>query len=58
MKKLKLFNIIIDYQVKSFKKLFYYCTCISSTIFKKIISFIKRNKSLVILKYIKNYKKD
>jgi surface protein len=29
------FKIIIDYQVKSFKKLFYYCKCIEYIYFKK-----------------------
>ena len=45
-------NISKNEQKNEFEKL------ISDFIFKKIISFIKRNKSLVILKYIKNYKKD
>ena len=33
--KVKIINIRIDYQVKSFKGLFFYCSCISSIIFKK-----------------------
>ena len=28
-------NIIIDYQIKSFKNLFYYCQCVKSIYFKK-----------------------
>ena len=28
-------NIIIDYQIKSFKKLFFYCECIESINFKQ-----------------------
>ena len=28
-------KIIIDYQAKSFKKLFYHCNCIDSIFFKK-----------------------
>ena len=28
-------SIIIDYQIKSFSKLFYYCDCIESIKFKK-----------------------
>ena len=31
----KIINIRIDYQVKSFEELFYYCKCISSIIFNK-----------------------
>ena len=37
--KVKIIKIIIDYQVKSFKKLFYNCKCISSIIFKKFFRF-------------------
>ena len=33
--KINKINIIIDYQVKSFKNLFYYCKCIESINFKK-----------------------
>ena len=33
--KVKIIKIIINYQVKSFKKIFYNCKCISSIIFKK-----------------------
>ena len=32
--KVKIIKIIINYQVKSLKKLFYNCDCISSIIFK------------------------
>ena len=38
--KVKLIKIIIDYQAKSFEKLFYYCDCIDSIFFKK---FYKNN---------------
>ena len=34
-------NIIIDYQIKSFYKLFSYCNCIESIYFKKF----NRNKT-------------
>jgi len=33
--KVKIIKIIIDYQIKSFKKLFSYCNCICSIFFKK-----------------------
>ena len=33
--KIKTVKIIIDYQIKSFKELFYNCKCISSILFKK-----------------------
>ena len=33
--KVKMIKIIMDYQVKSFKDLFYYCNCIDSIFFKK-----------------------
>ena len=33
--KVQIIKIIIDYQVKSFKDLFYYCNCIDSIFFKK-----------------------
>ena len=32
---IKIIKIIIDYQVKSFEKLFYFCDCIESIYFKK-----------------------
>ena len=35
--KVKKIKIIIDYNVKSLKKLFYYCKCINSVCFKKIL---------------------
>ena len=35
-------NILIDYQVESFYKLFYYCECIESICFKKF--YRKRSK--------------
>ena len=38
-------KIIIDYQVKSFKKLFYWCICIESINFKKFY----RNKFIKII---------
>ena len=58
--KVKIIKIIIDYQIKSFKKLFSYCNCICSIFFKKFyriditdmssmfffMSFIKRIKFL------------
>ena len=33
-------NIIIDYQIKSFSGLFYYCECIESINFKNFIEII------------------
>ena len=33
--KVQMIKIIIDYQVNSFKELFYYCDCIDSIFFKK-----------------------
>ena len=33
-------NIIIDYQVESFNKLFYYCKCIESICFKKFLEIM------------------
>ena len=38
--KVKMIKIIIDFQVKSFRGLFYYCDCISSIVFKK---FYRKN---------------
>ena len=38
--KVKMIKIIIDYQVKSFKELFYKCNCIESIFFKKFLEII------------------
>ena len=45
--KVKKIKIIIDYQVKSFKKLFFECECIKSIDFKKFY----RNKYIKIIPY-------
>ena len=37
---IKIIKIIIDYQVKSFEKLFYNCDCIESIYFKNFIGII------------------
>ena len=38
--KIKKIKIIIDYQVKSFKNLFYFCDCIESIYFDKFLEII------------------
>ena len=38
--KIKTIQIIIDYQVKSFNRLFYFCTCVESISFKNFLEMI------------------
>ena len=43
---IKIINIIIDYQIKSFKELFYNCDCIESIYFKKFYRNINNMDSM------------
>ena len=47
--KISKINIIIDYQIKSFKDLFYYCECIESINFKK---FYRNNITSMIAMFL------